>query len=608
MIVSNMHGAKRHGKPAKLFYSYAHEDRAVRDKLESHLSVLKDQGELEPWSDLQIQPGKDWDLEIRSELEHADIILLLISSDFLASEYIKKTELQRALEKEREGSVRVIPVILRPCYWEIAEFARLQALPTGTKPISTWDDEDQALADVARGIHLAIQDLRTGPVEREEEAPPPLRLPPATSLHLFPNEPLRILGEDYDPFRALQQVFEGAHKGVHPDLPELPVRSAVRFQGNTHRRILAELRNTPTRVGLPYDLVALPYRALGYCVDKGLVEELDPDLGRRHGADYIWWREMGMIDGALFGVPLSALTMILAIRADVFERFDLEPPDTWTGYVDLIESHGPGSLPLAPDLLEGRWHVSLWYNWLNYLYAHHANDLLLYCPQRYPVEQVAESLAEGTHTFLRVVSALARHNAHTNTLPHFSTANWDDGIEQFSRGNLLMHLVFNDALETLRQKMQVSVPEARVEFLPVPRAFDSELRHGQVEGWVLCVAKGTRYYWPAIALLDWFLDETVQREYSRWGGASAHRRVIASEARENDAGSAFEASIDDFVAGRSTIDLVKNKDPGAPEMVAQIVESLYDVVLEVAAHGESPQAASGMLMERIRWYLRVAGR
>lgn len=592
-------------EPVKLFFSYAHKDHIWRDKLATHLEVLRFQGLLEQWSDVEIQPGQRWEREILRELDEAQIILLLISSDFLASEYINAKELGRALEREAQGTARVIPVIVRPCLWEIAEFAKLQALPTGAKAISLWDDKDKAMADVARGIHVVIEELQSAPAGREDQAEPPLEFPVAVSLRVFPRRPLRIQSEDYDPFRAMKQVFDGACKGAYPELPEMPACGTVQFEGTSHRRILAELIHTQPRVGLPYDVIAIPYRALGYCVEKGLLQELDDDLTRRHAEHYLWWRELGMIGDHLYGVPLSALTMLLAVRRDLFDEHRLTPPDTWEAYVELIGELEPGALAVAPDLLEGRCHVTLWYNWLNYLYAEHSNDLLLYCPQRFPAAEAAAALRPGTLRYLQAAALLARHTTLENPLPHYATANWDAGIEQFSRGRLLMHLVFNDALETLRQKMQISAPEAELEYLPIPRAFGSEVRHGQIEGWVLCIPKGTDYYWPAIALLDWFLDEAVQRVYSRWGGASAHRRVIDSQAETTDGGRAFKLSTEDFLAGRATVDLVKCQLPNALRMGTQIVDQLYDAVLAVG-EGVKPEKATKELTSRLRWYLRVA--
>lgn len=143
-------------KPISLFYSYSHNDKAMKKKLESHLSILQDQGFLESWSDTKILPGDEWDHEINKNLETADIILLLVSSDFINSKYIKTVELKTALERHAKREARVIPVILKNCLWQIADFARLQALPANGKPVEKWDSENDAFTDIASGIYNAI--------------------------------------------------------------------------------------------------------------------------------------------------------------------------------------------------------------------------------------------------------------------------------------------------------------------------------------------------------------------------------------------------------------------------------------------------------------------
>src|SRR5437773_11960637 len=98
---------------ASLFFSYSHADEALRDHLEKHLSALKHQGIIETWHDRRIRVGQTFSLEIDSHLESADVILLLVSPDFLASDYCYHREMLRAMERHQNGAVVVIPVILR---------------------------------------------------------------------------------------------------------------------------------------------------------------------------------------------------------------------------------------------------------------------------------------------------------------------------------------------------------------------------------------------------------------------------------------------------------------------------------------------------------------
>src|SRR5262245_32295393 len=136
----------------EVFFSYAHEDERYRGRLEKHLSTLRNEGVLVDWHDGMIRPGAEWDDEIRTRLERADIILLLVSADFLASRYIAEVELRAALARHTDGRVAVIPVILKPCDWTKAEFGALQALPNRGKPISSWRNPEEAYLNVAEGI------------------------------------------------------------------------------------------------------------------------------------------------------------------------------------------------------------------------------------------------------------------------------------------------------------------------------------------------------------------------------------------------------------------------------------------------------------------------
>ncbi|GAB4519780.1 MAG: hypothetical protein Tsb0020_38350 [Haliangiales bacterium] len=136
----------------RLFYSYAHADEDRRDRLELHLSLLQRQGVIAPWHDRRVAPGSDRRADIDEHLERADIILLLISADFLASDYCWGRETQRAMARHAAGEARVVPIILRACDWHSAPFGDLQALPKDTLPVSRWSDEDDAWADIATAI------------------------------------------------------------------------------------------------------------------------------------------------------------------------------------------------------------------------------------------------------------------------------------------------------------------------------------------------------------------------------------------------------------------------------------------------------------------------
>jgi len=155
-------------KEIKLFYCYAHEDKALRDELEIHLSGLKRQYRLTNWYDRQILPGEDWEQAIDKNLTTADLILLLISPHFMDSDYCYGKEMQRALKRHQAGTCRVIPILLRPTYWEEAPFSTIQLLPTGAVPITRWADRDEAFYDVVKGINAAIKALLLAHKTKEE--------------------------------------------------------------------------------------------------------------------------------------------------------------------------------------------------------------------------------------------------------------------------------------------------------------------------------------------------------------------------------------------------------------------------------------------------------
>ena len=144
----------------KIFYCYAHQDKGLRDQIDKHLMVLKNSGQIMTWHDRDILPGTEWKKEIDVHLTTADIILLLVSADFLNSQYCNGLEMTTALELHESGKACVIPVLLRDVYWKDAPFAKLEMLPTKAKPITEWGNKDKALRDVAEGIRKVVSSLR----------------------------------------------------------------------------------------------------------------------------------------------------------------------------------------------------------------------------------------------------------------------------------------------------------------------------------------------------------------------------------------------------------------------------------------------------------------
>jgi TIR domain len=154
--------------PYDVFISYAHEDRLLLNKLTKHLSTLQRQKIISTWYDTNISPGAGWHTQLMDHLNKSQIILLLISSDFMASDFCYSIEMMRAIERNDADEARVIPIILRSTYWKDAPFAKLQALPSEAKPITKWADTDEAFLDVVKGIRRAIDDL-----QKQGKAPNP---------------------------------------------------------------------------------------------------------------------------------------------------------------------------------------------------------------------------------------------------------------------------------------------------------------------------------------------------------------------------------------------------------------------------------------------------
>ena len=160
--------------PVEVFYSYAHEDEGLRDELKKHLANLKRQGIITEWYDRDISAGKEWDDEIKKHLDSASVILLLISPDFMNSDYSNDVEVKQAMKRHEAGEARVIPIILRPVDWEGAPFSKLQGLPTDAKAVTLWSNYDEAFLSVVKGIRTALKELTKKP---DDGRPSPANIP-----------------------------------------------------------------------------------------------------------------------------------------------------------------------------------------------------------------------------------------------------------------------------------------------------------------------------------------------------------------------------------------------------------------------------------------------
>jgi tetratricopeptide (TPR) repeat protein len=148
----------------EIFCSYAHEDLAYVKEFHKHLSLLQRDGLISTWYDGLIGAGQQWQREIETHLNNANIILLFISADFLNSDFCMETELPIALDRSNRQDALVIPIILRPCDWQNSTFAHLQALPTGAKPIAAWQHRDEAYTEIVKSIRGFVHNKQVPPM------------------------------------------------------------------------------------------------------------------------------------------------------------------------------------------------------------------------------------------------------------------------------------------------------------------------------------------------------------------------------------------------------------------------------------------------------------
>ena len=206
---------------ATVFFSYSHKDEELRNRLETALSTMKRQGLIEAWHDRRLRAGDNIDHGVKAELDRADVILLLVSPDFIASDYCHDVEMARALERHRKGEARVIPVILRACDWHPMPFGELLAAPRDGKPIKSWPDLDEAFLDVVTAIRNALPQTPQPAAARQPVAPLAMaEVGPRSS-----NLRLKRSFTEADRDRFLNDAFEFMAKFFEGSLSELKARN-----------------------------------------------------------------------------------------------------------------------------------------------------------------------------------------------------------------------------------------------------------------------------------------------------------------------------------------------------------------------------------------------
>jgi hypothetical protein len=205
-----------------LFFSYSHQDEDLRNELDKHLAILKRNGIIDTWHDRRIGAGSELSSSISKHLKEANIILLLVSADFLNSEYCYQIEVKEALRMHQQKEAVVIPVILRPCAWHRALFGKLLALPTDGKPVTKFPTLDEGFLDVTNGITKVIDDLSIKP---EKKISHERKFEIQTSKPRSSNLAIRRDFTDHEKDKFLKDAFSYIFNFFEASLEELKKRT-----------------------------------------------------------------------------------------------------------------------------------------------------------------------------------------------------------------------------------------------------------------------------------------------------------------------------------------------------------------------------------------------
>lgn len=330
----------------RLFYSYSSLDEAFRRELEAHLSLLKREGVLDAWSFRDIEAGNDWQQKIDIHLDSADLTLLLVSPQFIASRYCWEIEMTRAVERAARRQTILVPIIIRPCDWRTAPFARFQALPENAKPISLWRPRDLGWANVASGLRKLIK--QDAEVDR------------------LLTTPERTLQQDTNALEYARQIARsmGEHKSRQPEEPE-NVDEVVAAEA---ARLYVELRRLVGQIN-----VAAPELPLQIIVDsaKCTVETNEVKLVLNYHHRRLWGHyaryetperasDPGIVIGLLRmlgnqGLPNYSWMLARADHSQWLWRAVPPAADTRLTSSQLADALIKQVLDLHDDIATGRW-------------------------------------------------------------------------------------------------------------------------------------------------------------------------------------------------------------------------------------------------------------
>jgi CheY-like chemotaxis protein len=208
--------------PVSLFYSYAHEDEKLRSDLERHLKILQHRGLIQPWHDRAIVPGALWDTAIHQQLLQADLVLLLLSSYFMGSDYILGVELKTALRRAADGSATVVPILLRPLDLEgldgdelpMAPLLQRQGLPRDLKAVTSWRQREEAWVSVSKGLRATVADIQARRAAAAPLGVSALQVPPALRVPAAPQKLHAAPLAEAAPDPLLDAVLDNAAAGI----------------------------------------------------------------------------------------------------------------------------------------------------------------------------------------------------------------------------------------------------------------------------------------------------------------------------------------------------------------------------------------------------------
>jgi internalin A len=275
----------------KVFISYSKTDRAYLDTARRHLRSFERQGMIAVWDDTQLIPGELWDAAIRRELAAADLILFLVSADLLATDYIWDVEMQEAMARAGRGEVSVVPVIIRPCVWNDAPFAKYTALPAKGKAISSWSNPDEAWTEVTGRIRSFVNGATSNANPSQSST-----AGSAASAHTQINDSKNVVLGDITATNIYirdghggQPAHTSKREGSTSSTPILmltanPAGTTKINLDKEHARIAEKLQEQPQRFALQ---VRRAVDAAGF---KEFTEQVKPHIlhfsGHGHGGEY----------------------------------------------------------------------------------------------------------------------------------------------------------------------------------------------------------------------------------------------------------------------------------------------------------------------------------